>query len=211
MAQNLFEHGRITTTLPKAKSLRPFVEKLITLAVSTRRHAARHDSVRALSARRRIHALLTDRCIIPKESKSAYEQMSDAARAKSLRSASGRRYRTGESKGRLAFTADSVVRRLIENIAPRFEGRPGGYTRIIRLPSWRIGDGATLAMISLLGGEEAPTSLTKPARSARKRRTDARFSLAIKLSKGFGRKQGATASAASGESDATSAESGGAS
>lgn len=32
LACQLIEHGRIETTLPKAKALRPFVEKLVTLA-----------------------------------------------------------------------------------------------------------------------------------------------------------------------------------
>ncbi len=36
MAQSLFEHGQITTTLAKAKDLRPFVEQLITLARKAR-------------------------------------------------------------------------------------------------------------------------------------------------------------------------------
>ena len=32
LAAGLFEHGQITTTIPKAKALRPYAEKLITLA-----------------------------------------------------------------------------------------------------------------------------------------------------------------------------------
>ena len=62
------------------------------------------------------------------------------ARAKTMRMASGRRHRTGDPKGRLAFTAESVTHRLIETVAPRFEDRPGGYTRLIRLAERRIGD-----------------------------------------------------------------------
>jgi large subunit ribosomal protein L17 len=48
MATALFERERIRTTLPKAKELRPFAEKLITLAknnddrLHARRQAARH-------------------------------------------------------------------------------------------------------------------------------------------------------------------------
>ncbi len=183
MAQSLIEHGQITTTIPKAKNLRPYMERLVTLAVKTRRLTAASDVAGALRARRGIHRLLGDRGLIPKDHRSAYEDMSDARRAKTMRMQSGRRHRTGEPKGRLPFTAESVTHRLIESIAPRFEDRPGGYTRLIRLAQKRIGDAAPVGVLQFVGSEEAPTSLTKPAKSARKRRADARYSMAIKLSK----------------------------
>ncbi len=41
LAISLIEHGRIETTLPKAKVLRPFIEKLITLAKEETIHARR--------------------------------------------------------------------------------------------------------------------------------------------------------------------------
>jgi len=50
MAQSLFEHGAIRTTEAKAKEMRPFIEKLITLA-------RRND----LTARRRVVQLMQDR------------------------------------------------------------------------------------------------------------------------------------------------------
>ena len=72
MAQSLFEHGQIKTTVAKAKDLRSFVERLITLA-----RRARSGS---LAARQRLTALLGDRAIIPAEYQEQYEDMSDAAR-----------------------------------------------------------------------------------------------------------------------------------
>jgi large subunit ribosomal protein L17 len=206
MAQSLFEHGQITTTLPKAKDLRPFVEKLVTLAVRARRLGEAGDRAGALAARRSIDGLLTDRAIIPAEHRAAYAGMPDAARAKSVRMVSGRRYRTGEPKGRLVFTADSVTRRLIEKIAPRFVDRPGGYTRVIHLSETRIGDSSRLAVLQLLGNEQAPGSLTKPRKSARRRRTDARYAMAVKAAKTWSTK-GRTAGPDAGESSAVDQES----
>jgi len=206
MAQSLFEHGQITTTLPKAKDLRPFVEKLVTLAVRARRLGEAGDRAGALAARRSIDGLLTDRAIIPAEHRAAYAGMPDAARAKSVRMVSGRRYRTGEPKGRLVFTADSVTRRLIEKIAPRFVDRPGGYTRVIHLSDTRIGDSSRLAVLQLVGNEQAPGSLTKPRKSARRRRTDARYAMAVKAAKAWSTK-GRTAGLDAGESPAIGPES----
>jgi large subunit ribosomal protein L17 len=184
MAQSLFEHGQLTTTLPKAKNLRPFVERLITLGVKARRLHKSGDAAGALLARRTIDSLMSDRVIIPAAHRADYDAMSDSARAQSLRMGSGRRYRTGDPKGRLAFTADSVARRLVEKIAPRFVDRPGGYTRIIKLATWRLGDSSPLAVLQLVGDEQAPGVLTKPGRSARQRRTNARYALAVKAAKG---------------------------
>ncbi|MGC1105198.1 MAG: 50S ribosomal protein L17 [Candidatus Acidiferrales bacterium] len=45
-----------------------------------------------------------------------------------------------------------AAKKLFGEIAPRFSGRPGGYTRIIRV-GWRIGDGAELAILELIGSE----------------------------------------------------------
>lgn len=95
-ATALFRHGRIKTTLTKAKNLRPYVEKLITTARGGDLHARR----------------LVLREIHDKE----------------------------------------VVRKLMDEIAPRYAEQKGGYTRIYRL-AVRRGDGTQEALIELVGNE----------------------------------------------------------
>lgn len=188
MAQSLIQHGAVSTTLAKARDIRPFVERLVTLAVQVRHRADAGDSAGSLRARRRIHRLLGDRSFIGPAQQADYNAMSDAARAKTMRMPSGRRRRTGEPQGRLAFTAESVTHRLIETIAPRFADRPGGYTRVVRLPDRRIGDHSRLALVQLVGGETSPGTLTKPGKTARRRRADRRYAMAIRLAKQWGAK-----------------------
>jgi large subunit ribosomal protein L17 len=45
-----------------------------------------------------------------------------------------------------------VVKKLFDEISPRFSERPGGYTRIIKIGS-RAGDGAEMAILELVGTE----------------------------------------------------------
>jgi len=64
----------------------------------------------------------------------------------------------------VAFLMTSgATEKLFRDIAPRFAERNGGYTRIVRL-GWRIGDGAQIAILELLGSE-----LKKKEKKARKK------------------------------------------
>jgi len=173
LAQSLFEFGEIRTTIPKAKDVKPFVERLITLA---RRNT--------IQARQRVTSLLADRAIIPADQQESYEGMSDAQRHKVLFSRSGRRMRRGGvpaayNKKKIPFVASSVIHKLFSDIAPRYRDRPGGYTRLIRLSTHRIGDNSQLAVLQLVGTEQAPAgSVRKAPISDRRKRQTAREAFA---------------------------------
>lgn len=91
-------HERVVTTLSKAKALRPFVEKIITLAKGTDEKTRLHRIRRAVS-------MLQDK---------------------------------------------TAVKKLFDELGPRFANRPGGYTRILRLPDYRIGDGGSKVVFELV-------------------------------------------------------------
>src|SRR6202171_5040472 len=116
---------RIVTTLPKAKELRPFVEKVITL--SRRAASLNGDAAEAGGLHLRRQA-------------AAFFHAGNYRRATASR-------RGQTPPPRTAGVA--AIRRLFDELGERFKDRPGGYTRIIRMGR-RTGDGAELAIIELV-------------------------------------------------------------
>lgn len=204
MAQSLFQYGQIETTLAKAKAVRPFVERLITIA---RRGT--------LQSRQRVSALLNDRSILDREQEEKYEQMSDPHRRKVMVARSGRRHCTGRvpasyNKKKFPFVAQSVVHKLMTEIAPAFADRPGGYTRIIRLAKRRIGDNSDLAILQLVGGEdeESPAARrSKKVRGQRRERTQNRIRYLEGKKPRRSRRRGGEAPAAASDEPVAEAES----
>jgi large subunit ribosomal protein L17 len=50
------------------------------------------------------------------------------------------------------LTKESAVTKLFADIGPRFSERPGGYTRVVKTGT-RVGDGAEMALLELIGSE----------------------------------------------------------
>jgi len=133
--------GRIVTTLPKAKEVRPLVERCITMARRGLVAAAKADEF-ATSADRGSAAWKEWRAS-PKWREWA-QAMAPAVKAR-------RRV--------IQLIGDKQAARvLFEVIAPRFADRPGGYTRILKLSKPRLGDAGQRAILEFVGGSGAAAS-----------------------------------------------------
>ena len=141
LAAGLFEHGQIETTMPKAKAVQPFVEKIITIAKRG-----------GLNSRRRIEQLINDRKI---HSWVADPNVPDSAKTNDhfdLPSENDIEFnRYGEVR-----KAPRLVQHIMAVIAPKFADRDGGYTRIVKIDKRRLGDGTDLVILQLVGEEEGP-------------------------------------------------------
>ena len=177
MAASLFEHGQITTTVPKAKALQPFVEKIITRA-RTNDLASRRIVASTLGGDRNAFAWTYIAKNASEAEREAIEEQRDFTEGFFDIPSSDQveRNRYGELR-----KAPKLVKHIFENVAPRFEDRPGGYTRIVRLGRHRLGDAAELCVIQFVGNEEGPEIGGNP--STRRRTADRRTAYAAKLRK----------------------------
>lgn len=64
-----------------------------------------------------------------------------------------------------------VVKKMFEEIGPRFSERPGGYTRIVKLGS-RAGDGTEMAVLEMIGSEFQKKSKKKSIKEKAKEKKE---------------------------------------
>src|SRR5262249_44816890 len=130
-----------------AKELRPFAEKLITLACKANKVVAdasgkgevdeKKAKTQALHYRRQAMALL------------------------------GPTHGTGIWNKEDEPTGDTVLQKLFRDLGPRYADRPGGYTRILKQHYRRLGDAGETAVIELLkAGEQKVRKEKRPAAPA---------------------------------------------
>ena len=117
---------RIVTTLPKAKELRPFVERAITLSRRARSFADEGSDARALHLRRQAAGFFH-------------------AGNTAVSETTGKRGQLRPER----TAGVAALRRLFTELGERYKDRPGGYTRILKL-GHRDGDRAELAIIELV-------------------------------------------------------------
>jgi large subunit ribosomal protein L17 len=128
--------GRIETTVPKAKELRPYVEKLVTMARKAIPHQNKAAEFATTAARN------SPEWVTWRKSENWQKWAKALAPAVALRRQAFALLRDKE--------ATSV---LFDKLGPMMTDRDGGYTRIVRLARVRQNDASPLAIIEFVGNE----------------------------------------------------------
>lgn len=145
--------GRIVTTLPKAKEVRPLVEKCVTIACRALADQEDADALKTTAARHSEQWRAWRASSQWREWNKAVAPVV-AARRRALRLLGNK----------------TAVRILFDDLAARFADRTGGYTRILRLAKPRLGDAGTRAILEFVGvhdrqRKKAPKPTIEPDRA----------------------------------------------
>ena len=148
-ATALIRYEHIETTVPKAKELRPFVERAITLSRRARNFADDGADAQALHLRRQAAGFFH-------------------AGNTTVSETTGKRGQLRPER----TAGVAALKRLFTDLGERYKDRPGGYTRILKL-GYREGDRAELAIIELVDNPrevEAVEAAKKRKATASKKR-----------------------------------------
>lgn len=133
LVRQLLANGYIVTTETRAKEVRRIAERLITLA--------REDNLSNRRLSMKVLSTQTPYLAAPRPDN--YGSLSPTDKAKVTEKLKG------QKKERTGVSTQDFVHRLFAELAPRFQNRPGGYTRMFKL-GFRRGDAAPVVKLELV-------------------------------------------------------------
>ena len=149
-ASELLWHGRIETTVERAKEVRKVAEKMITLAVNTY-----EDTVTVTKQKLNQKDEKIDVTFVNDGPKKLAARRKMMAELEDLQEVQADKEKKADFKKRTADIKHPLIEKLFRELAPKYAkraeelGTKGGYTRIVRTAN-RRGDDAAMCIIELV-------------------------------------------------------------
>lgn len=155
LVTSLIQYGRIETTEKRAQEVQKIAEKLISAAVKECDNFTSSKNVTVSapvvdSKGRKMLKTVTSKNgnkyeVVERETKTVLKPVDAPSRLAARRLIMNWVYRVKDEKGKQI----SLTNKLLDDIAPKYKDRKGGYTRIYKLGA-RRGDGADAAVLELV-------------------------------------------------------------